>query len=65
LAYSTFNINYYYILVIDYFEVFALAFLYKGDINVINVNNAVIKLEVVSNGKTFTFLNQKPGFLQS
>jgi hypothetical protein len=63
LAYSTFNASYCHVLVIDCFEVFALAFLYKGNTSVINVNNAAIKLEVVSGNETFTFLNQKPGLL--
>jgi hypothetical protein len=57
LAYSTFNASYRYVLVVNGFEVLALVFLYKGDSSVINVDNVAIKLKVMSNSETFTFLN--------
>jgi hypothetical protein len=57
LAYSTSNASYRHVLVINGFEVLALAFLYKGDSSVINVDNAIIKLKVISGGETFTFLS--------
>ncbi len=63
LAYSTSNAGCYRVLITNYFEVFALAFLHKGDTSVVSVDNAAIKLKVVSGGKTFTFLSQKPGLL--
>jgi hypothetical protein len=63
LAYSTSNASCYRVLIADCFEVFALAFLCKGNTSVVSVDNATIKLEVMGGGKTFTFLSQKPGLL--
>jgi hypothetical protein len=65
LVYGTLITYCYYVLVIDGFKVFALAFLYKGDSSVINVNDAVIEFKVMSNNKTFMFLNQELGFLKA
>ncbi len=63
MAYSTSNASCYRVLIADCFEVFALAFLRKGDTSVVSVDNAAIKLEVVGGSETFTFLSQKPGLL--
>jgi hypothetical protein len=57
LAYSTSNANCHHVLVVNSFEVLALAFLRKGDSSVIKVNDATIKLEVMSGSETFTFFN--------
>jgi hypothetical protein len=65
LAYGTLVTCCHRVLVINGFEVFALAFLYKGDSSVINVDNAVIEFEVISNNKTFTFLGQELGFFKA
>jgi hypothetical protein len=65
LAYNTFNANCRHVLIINGFEVLALAFLYKGDSSVIKVNSATIKLKVVSGGETFMFLSQKLSFLKT
>jgi hypothetical protein len=55
--YNTFIINRDNVLIINDFEVLTLMYLYKSNINVINVNNSFIKLKVVIKGETLAFLN--------
>jgi hypothetical protein len=63
LTYSTFTTSRGNVLVVDAFEVLALAYLYKGDTSVVNVDNSFIELEVVVRGKALAFLGQKPSLL--
>ena len=55
--YNTFIINRNYIFIINNFKVLILLYLYKGNFNIININNSFIKLEVINDNETFTFFN--------
>jgi hypothetical protein len=45
-------------------EVFALAFLRKGDSSGIRINDTSIKLEIVVNSKAFTLLSQELSLME-